>query len=102
MSAAILLIVYGTLVELGGIMGFVKAKSKPSLIAGVACGAVLTISGVLAWLGSAVGVYIGFVMTLLLCLIFGIRTAKTKAMIPSGMMLMSSIVVALVLALMIW
>lgn len=102
MSVAILLIGYGTLVELGGIMGFVKARSKPSLIAGVACGAVLTISGVLVWIGAAFGSYIGFGMTLLLCLIFGQRLAKTKAMIPSGIMLISSIAVALVLALMMW
>ncbi len=102
MVTAILLIVYGTLVELGGVMGFLKARSKPSLVAGAACGAVLTISGVLVWIGAAAGAYIGFGMTLVLCLIFGLRVAKTKAMVPSGIMLLSSIVVALLLALLIW
>ncbi len=102
MSTAILLVVYGSLVELGGIMGFVKAGSKPSLIAGIACGGALTVSGVLVWLGAAFGAYIGFAITLVLCFIFGQRAAKTKAMVPSGIMLVSSIAVALALALIIW
>lgn len=99
-SVAILLIAYGTLVEVGGVMGFVKAKSRVSLIAGVASGGILTISGVLVWLGVASAIYAGFAMTIILCFLFGRRFAKTRAVMPSGMMLIVSLAAAIILGLM--
>ena len=44
------------------------------------------------------GGFIGFVVTLVLVVMFGMRLAKTKKFMPSGMMLAVSIVVAGVLA----
>ena len=49
-------------------------------------------------IGVAAGGYIGFVVTLVLVVMFGMRLAKTKKFMPSGMMLAVSIVVAGVLA----
>ncbi len=97
MREGLLLIIYGTLVETGGIVGFVKAKSRPSLISGLASGAVLTLSGIMALLGVPSGSYAGLVVTLVLCALFGWRFARTRAMMPSGMMLFVSIAVAVVL-----
>ena len=92
------LIAYGLFVEAGGFIGFVKSKSKASLIAGGISGALLLLSGGLALIGVAAGGYIGFVVTLVLVVMFGMRLAKTKKFMPSGMMLAVSIVVAGVLA----
>lgn len=40
-------LVFGVLTLLGGIIGFIKAKSLPSLIAGTLCGLVLIAAGAL-------------------------------------------------------
>ncbi len=101
MGKAILLIIYGTLVEIGGVVGFMKAKSKPSLISGTAAGALLTISGVLVLLRVSFGAYLGLFVTVALCALFSWRFARTKALMPSGMMLFISVVVAVVLAILI-
>lgn len=95
---AILLIIYGTLIEAGGVIGFVKAKSRPSLISGLVSGALLTISGVMVLLGVSIGSDIGLVLAAALCALFGWRLAKTRKMMPSGMMLFVSIVVTVILA----
>ena len=50
-TTAMIVMVYGVLVLVGGVMGFVKAHSKPSLIAGLVFGGALQVSGVLMWLG---------------------------------------------------
>jgi uncharacterized membrane protein (UPF0136 family) len=92
------LIGFGIFVEAGGFIGFVKSKSKASLIAGGISGALLLLSGGLVLIGVAAGGYIGFVVTLVLVVMFGMRLAKTKKFMPSGMMLAVSIVVAGVLA----
>ncbi len=97
MGEGILLILYGTLVEVGGVIGFVKAKSRPSLISGLTSGAVLTVSGIMALLAVPSGSYLGLVVTVALCALFGWRFARTKAMMPSGMMLLVSIAVAVIL-----
>ena len=92
------LIGFGIFVEAGGFIGFVKSKSKASLIAGGISGALLLLSGGLGLIGVAAGGYSGFVVTLVLVVRFGMRLAKTKKFMPSGMMLAVSIVVAGVLA----
>lgn len=97
MGNAILLIIYGTLVEVGGIIGFVKARSRPSLISGISAGALLTASGVMVLLNVPIGTYLGLFVTIALCAIFAWRFVKTKALMPSGMMLLISIIVALIL-----
>ena len=45
-TAAIIVWVYGTLVLVGGVMGWAKARSKPSLIAGLVFGVALIVVGI--------------------------------------------------------
>lgn len=82
--------VYAVLMLLGGIMGFVKGKSKPSLIAGAGSAAVLF--GCFAYSYSDVKMALGaaFAVALLLEAVFAMRLAKTKKFMPSGALLILS------------
>lgn len=90
-----LVLVYGILVAIGGIMGYVKAKSKPSLVAGVICGDVLIGSGILMMKGFPAAVYVALGMAILLTGLFGKRFAQKGAFMPSGLMLLLSLVVTI-------
>ena len=94
MAVALVLLIYGVIVEVGGVMGYVKAKSKASLIAGGLCGAALLLAGGLLVAGMAWGFWAGLTVNLLLIVVFGMRYAKTKAVMPAGLMLGISVVVA--------
>ena len=94
MAIAVLLLVYGAIIVVGGGIGYFKAKSKPSLIAGAICGAALIASGAVILAGMNWGAWLGFALTLLLIVIFGRRYAKAQVAMPTGMMLGMSVVVA--------
>jgi uncharacterized membrane protein (UPF0136 family) len=79
-------IVYGVIAIAGGVMGYQTAQSKMSLIAGVACGSLLLISGVLQWQGIAGGTALGAVVTTVLIVAMIARYAKTRKFMPAGLM----------------
>jgi len=56
--------VFGVLTLLGGIIGFVKAKSLPSLIVGTPCGLLLIAAGVLILYGK---INLALILGLLVC-----------------------------------
>jgi uncharacterized membrane protein (UPF0136 family) len=89
-TMAIVIWGYGGLVLLGGVIGFLKAKSKPSLIAGGVSGAVLIACGFPIWNwadgNSVAGCWVALVVTLVLLMFFGARFVMTKKMMPAGMM----------------
>jgi uncharacterized membrane protein (UPF0136 family) len=82
-TSVIILWVYIVLLLVGGLMGFIKAKSKISLITS-ALFAVL-----LALCATAVirPFYIADILVGLLLIVFGIRFAKGRKFMPSGLML---------------
>ncbi len=91
-TSAIILWVYILLLVAGGLMGYLKAGSKPSLIASSAFALALVLCQVgLLPLPHAAEVLLG-----LLLVVFVMRLAKTKKFMPSGLMLA---VTALTLAL---
>lgn len=65
-NAAIAAIVTGVFAILGGIQGFVRAKSRPSLIAGLILGDALLFGGVFALVGWEWGLWIAGGAALLL------------------------------------
>lgn len=84
----------------GGIIGFVKASSKPSLIAGSVAAALLLVS---AWLvgtsNALVGLILGAVISLALAGRFMPAYRKTRKLMPAGMMSglsLASLVIVLV------
>ena len=83
MTPSLILWIYIVLLVLGGLMGFLKAKSKPSLIASAAFAGALALvnTGVINWPPAA------DVLLVLLLVVFGIRYGKTKKFMPAGMMI---------------
>ncbi len=76
------------LVAAGGVMGFVKAQSKASLISGVVSGIVLGILFAVAMMGHAKEATIGaFITYTLLDTVFAMRLKKTKKFMPAGLIL---------------
>ena len=95
-NTAIEIWVYGVLMMVGGVIGFVKVGSKASLISGVGMGALLLISGYGVWRGTANSLMVAEVVTMLLLVLFAIRYAKTRRFMPAGMLAVISLVAAIV------
>lgn len=79
------LVGYGVLVLVGGIIGYVKAKSRASLIAGITLGALLGVAAGLLATGSTVaGAALGLVSALALIGRFLPAFLRTKKVMPAG------------------
>jgi uncharacterized membrane protein (UPF0136 family) len=90
----IVLWVYIVLLLVGGIMGLVKAGSKISLITSTLFALLLALCA----LGIIRPFYVADVLIGLLIVVFGIRFAKGRKFMPSGMMLaLSAVVLAMLL-----
>ncbi|MCE9610837.1 MAG: TMEM14 family protein [Chthoniobacter sp.] len=82
---------FGVLTILGGVMGFVKAGSKASLIAGGVSGALILVAGWLLTTGQTQpGLILGLVVSVLLEGRFLPAFLKTKKPMPAGMMALLS------------
>jgi uncharacterized membrane protein (UPF0136 family) len=79
--------IYILLLVVGGLFGFFKAKSKVSLITSVIAAALLTLTAVPGLLSAGMARGMADVIMAALLIVFGIRLAKTKKFMPSGMML---------------
>ena len=94
MNLAILAtIVYGLLAGFGGIWGYIKSKSKPSLISGCLSGLLLLIAAGMQSRGYDTGLLLSRVIVLLLIVVFAIRLIKTGKFMPSGIMLIAGVAV---------
>jgi len=93
--AASYLWLFGLLTVAFGIIGFVKAKSVPSLIAGSVAGALLVAAGFLAVrVGTSprVGLLVGLGVSAALASRFVMAYRKSKKVMPAGMMAVLSVV----------
>lgn len=90
-------LVYGLLVLFGGVIGYLKAKSRPSLIAGSVFGITLVVLAVVALLGAhqKVPAFSAAVAGVLLVL-FGFRYWRSKKLMPAGLLTVLSLVALLV------
>lgn len=79
--------IYIVLLVLGGLMGFLKAGSKASLIASVSFAAVLSLSAT----GIILQRSVADIVLAILLVFFGMRLAKSKKFMPNGMMLILTI-----------
>jgi uncharacterized membrane protein (UPF0136 family) len=80
------LYVFGALVFIGGLIGYLKAKSKASLISGVGFAMLLSLSSRLVASGSVrFGAGLGVFLALALIARFLPAFLKTKKVMPAGM-----------------
>jgi uncharacterized membrane protein (UPF0136 family) len=100
-AAKIYFFVFGALTIIGGIIGYVKAGSLPSIIAGAITGVLLLVAGALLPEHRAIGLATGFIISLLLALQFVPKFVRTARAMPAGMMSILS-VIGLVVAIVAW
>ena len=99
--AKIYFIIFGILTIAGGIIGYVKAGSAPSIIAGSITGILLVIA---AWLlpeHRAAGLATGLIVSLVLAAQFVPKFIRTGKVMPAGMMSILS-VIGIVIGLVAW
>lgn len=81
--ATLVLWIYIVLLVIGGLIGFLKAKSKVSLIMSVSFAALLALCAA----GVVFQYYMADILLAILLVVFAMRLAKTKKFMPSGLML---------------
>ncbi|MBX3227673.1 MAG: TMEM14 family protein [Labilithrix sp.] len=80
------LVGFGVVTIAGGVLGFVKAKSKASIIAGSISGAALVAAGALVGgAATTTGLALGFAVSLALTGRFGNAYRQTKKLMPAGL-----------------
>jgi len=95
MSHYTVLWVYILLLLAGGLIGFLKAGSKVSLITSAVAAAALVLTAIPGLLGTTLARGLADAIMAALLVVFAIRLAKTKKFMPSGLML---VITALALA----
>ena len=79
--------VYLVLLVIGGLIGYLKGKSKVSLIMSVTFAAALSLCAA----GIIFQAYVADILLAALLVVFGLRLAKTKKFMPAGLMLVVTI-----------
>jgi uncharacterized membrane protein (UPF0136 family) len=93
------IVVYGILLVVGGIIGWKKSGSRVSLTASLASAALLAVAHRMSRTAPLGGYVLAAVVALALTILFSNRLRKTKKFMPSGMMLLVSGIATLLLAL---
>jgi len=98
-NATYTVFIYGILVIVGGLFGYIKAGSTASLVMGNIFGIALLVCG-LGMMKNYDWAYFGsLLLTAALALFFGFRFITTGAWMPGGTMLIVSLITILILAL---
>jgi uncharacterized membrane protein (UPF0136 family) len=100
-ATAIYFLVFGALTIIGGIIGYVKAGSLPSIIAGTITGILLLVAGWILPNNRTAGLGIAFIVSLLLAAQFVPKLIRTAKMMPAGLMSILS-VIGIVVAIVAW
>jgi len=96
--ASWVVLIFAVLIAAGGVMGYVKAGSAASLIAGLIAGILLVGSAVAMMRGAfQLGWWIALVVTILLLLRFGLAAMKEFKMMPGGLVIILGLIVLAVL-----
>jgi uncharacterized membrane protein (UPF0136 family) len=90
----LLLYIYGILLIVGGAMGYVKAQSVPSLVAGLVCGFIALLLGYrYTWHFAP---HCAFILALVLIFLMGRRYLNTRKVVPALLIVVLSAIVAIV------
>ena len=85
------ILLYALLMLIAGILGFALAASRASLVAGGGSSAVLLACYWVARREPAKGLGLAAAVALVLVAVFALRLAKTRKFMPSGMLLVLSV-----------
>ena len=99
--AKIYFIVFGLLTIVGGVMGYVKAGSTASLVAGSISGILLLVAAFLLPGQLVIGLVLGAVVSILLAGRFVPVFLKTHQVMPAGLMSVLS-VIGIIMAIVAW
>jgi len=100
-AAKIYFIVFGLLTIAGGIMGYVKAGSVASIIAGAITGVLLVVAAFLLPENRVAGLATALVISVLLAAQFAPKFLRTGKVMPAGMMSVLS-VIGIIAAIVAW
>jgi uncharacterized membrane protein (UPF0136 family) len=86
------ILIYGLVVLLGGVMGYLKAKSKASLFSGLGSGIALLVAWIVCRQAAMAGLGLGLatLIAVVLFVVFILRFLKTRAFMPAGLMMVFS------------
>jgi len=88
---------YGILSIIGGIIGYKSAGSKVSLISGTISGLLLLTAAFVQLQGLPWGSTLAVIITSVLMIVFAIRLAKTRKLMPAGLMVILGLVTLVVM-----
>ena len=91
-GAKIYFLVFGVLTIAGGVVGYVKAGSVASIIAGSITGVLLLVAAFLLPEHRAIGLATAFIISLLLAAQFAPKFIRTGRIMPAGMMSILSVI----------
>ncbi len=94
---ALVTLVYAILVLAGGVMGYLKAQSTPSLVSGIGFGVALLFSGWFIWQDNQTAAYLAIGLTLLIAAFFSYRFLETGKFMPAGLVLILSLLTLAIL-----
>jgi uncharacterized membrane protein (UPF0136 family) len=84
------ILIYALVVLLGGVMGYLKAKSKVSLFSGLGSGIALLVAWIVCRQAAMAGLGLATLIALVLFVVFILRFLKTRAFMPAGLMMVFS------------
>ena len=92
-TASLIVYVYAVLVAVGGLTGYLKAKSLPSLVMGFVSGLALAAAGYAIGSHAVWGLPLAVALTLFLLVFFSLRYIKSspRAFMPGGLMAVVSL-----------
>ncbi len=85
--------VYIVLLLVGGLIGFLKAKSKVSLIMSAIFAAILILTTLRSVFQPGFALMLANLTLVVLLVVFALRLGKTKKFMPSGLILVATVVV---------
>src|SRR5215813_4298577 len=100
-ATKIYFILFGVLTIVGGVVGYIKAGSMASIIAGSITGVLLLVAGFVLPEHRAIGLATAFIISLLLAVQFVPKFIRTGRLMPAGMMSILS-VIGIVAAIVAW
>ena len=91
-----LILVYALLVAIGGVIGYVKAKSNQSLISGLGSGVALAIAWYISLQNPTAGLALAAAIAVALLVVFALRFRATKKLMPAGLLAILSLIMTVV------